>query len=221
MATPNSSAMNLAWRRLSPLFTPCICPFLIICIPSYLRHVCHAVRNEKKPIPGLTRCFMKRLVNQIVEIVALPQFTRSGNGPCRFQLAQSVRVGSVFLNRDHTGSHGVASAKQERFPCLRRGSGSLCKAPYSGVVTTGSGAISPPDGTVSVEEFMNVFFIDIRFLYSTRKTLPFHPLFRIGKPCPRCLAYTRNVSFSNVKFGQSSDSKRAQRGACEEKDGGL
>src|SRR5258708_12002779 len=60
MATPNSAAMNVAWLDISPLCTPCTCPFLILCIASYPCTVFHAVSKEKKPMAGLTRRLRKR-----------------------------------------------------------------------------------------------------------------------------------------------------------------
>jgi hypothetical protein len=50
MTIPNRSAMNVACPKLSPLLTPCTCPFLIMFITSYPCNVLHAVSNEKKPI---------------------------------------------------------------------------------------------------------------------------------------------------------------------------
>jgi hypothetical protein len=52
--------MNAACFAPSLLCTPCICPFLIMCIASYPCNVRQAVSKEKKPIPGLTRRLMKR-----------------------------------------------------------------------------------------------------------------------------------------------------------------
>jgi hypothetical protein len=60
MVTPNSSAINVACLKLSPLLTPCICPFLIRGTPSYPCNVRRAVLKEKKPIPGLTSRLMNR-----------------------------------------------------------------------------------------------------------------------------------------------------------------
>src|SRR5260221_341741 len=52
--------MNEICPRMFPFSPPCTCPFRSIFILSYPWSVCHAVSNEKKPIPGLTSRLRKR-----------------------------------------------------------------------------------------------------------------------------------------------------------------
>src|SRR5260370_5749083 len=122
MAPPNSSAMNAACLRLSPLLTPCICPFLIMFMTSYPCNVRQAVSKEKKPIPGLTSRLMRPMVllDQVVEIFALSEFTRYGKSLFRFQLAEGFGIRRIFVDGEHSGSHGVASTQRFRKKALRR-----------------------------------------------------------------------------------------------------
>ena len=54
--------------------------------PAWVRH---AVSNEKKPIPSLTNRLMRAVIlfDEVVEVLALPQFTRIWHDPFRFELA--------------------------------------------------------------------------------------------------------------------------------------
>src|SRR5260370_5511746 len=112
MATPNHSAMKAAWLVLSPFFTPCICPFLIICIASYPWRVRHAVSNEKKPMPGLTR----RLMNRWSCSIRLLRYFTCLNSTCSAKipaaLSSALALGyaaflSVLMTR---GTDGVVVA---------------------------------------------------------------------------------------------------------------
>jgi hypothetical protein len=49
--------------------------------------------------------------DQVVERCALSPFTRSCNSPQRFHLVPGFGRGGVCVQRDHTGSHAVASTK--------------------------------------------------------------------------------------------------------------
>ena len=68
--------MNAAWLGLSPLFTPCTCPFLLMFMISYPCNVLYVVSNEKNPIPGLTNRLSEQMVllDEIAPIFDLPQF---------------------------------------------------------------------------------------------------------------------------------------------------
>ena len=57
---PNRRAINAAWHELSPLFPPCLCPFLSRCLTSSPGRVRHAICSDKKPIPGFTSRLMNR-----------------------------------------------------------------------------------------------------------------------------------------------------------------
>jgi hypothetical protein len=50
-----------------------------------------AVSNEKKPIPSLTSRLMRAMIlfDEVIEIRALPQFTRVWHEPFRFELAST------------------------------------------------------------------------------------------------------------------------------------
>jgi hypothetical protein len=52
----------------------------------------HAVSNEKKAIPNLTKRLMRAMVllDQVIKILALPQYTRIWHHPLRFQLASKL-----------------------------------------------------------------------------------------------------------------------------------
>lgn len=106
------------------MFTPCTCPFLILCIISYPCHVFHAVSNEKKPIPGFTRRLMRAMIlfDQIMEILTLPQFASDWKSPCFFQFAEGFGRRGVLVDRNHAGSDSVTRIErfgEERFGRLR------------------------------------------------------------------------------------------------------
>jgi hypothetical protein len=44
------------------------------------------------------------LLDQVIEVLALPQFTRVWNRRFRFELLESLGIGSVFINRDDSRS---------------------------------------------------------------------------------------------------------------------
>jgi hypothetical protein len=79
-------------RRLAsaiPFFTSRTCPFRSMFMASYPCNVRHAVSKEKKPIPGLTSRLMRAMVlfDKIIEVLALPELTRSGKIPCCLHFA--------------------------------------------------------------------------------------------------------------------------------------
>jgi len=107
--------MNATCFMLSPFFTPWICPDLRIFMASYPCTVRHAVSHEKKPIPSLINRQDEAviLLDQVVEIVTLPQFTSIWQDPFRFQLLERFRIGCVLINRDDARS--AAMRRSQRF----------------------------------------------------------------------------------------------------------
>jgi len=69
--------------------------------------------NEKKAQPSLNASFDKAVIlfNQIVEILALSQFTGNGKPSCCFQFVKGFGIGCVFIDRNHARSHRVGGAK--------------------------------------------------------------------------------------------------------------
>jgi hypothetical protein len=84
--------MNATCFMLSPFSTPWICPDLRIFMASSPCTVRHAVSHEKTPIPRLINRQDEALIllDQVVEIVTLPQFTSIWQDPFRFQLASTL-----------------------------------------------------------------------------------------------------------------------------------
>jgi hypothetical protein len=82
--------------------------------------VCHAVSDEKKPIPSLTSRFMCAMIlfDEVVEVFTLPQFTRVWQNPFRFQFLESFWIGWVFINRDDSRSAGMGRSKRFREEAL-------------------------------------------------------------------------------------------------------
>ena len=89
--TPNTAAMNVTCCGLSPLFTPCTYPFLIMFITSYPCNVLHAVSKEKKPMPGLTSRLMNRWSCSIrlFKYFTCRSSTESGRIPLAFSSAMT------------------------------------------------------------------------------------------------------------------------------------
>jgi hypothetical protein len=88
-ASPNTLLTTATWSKISPFAAPAICPFLIMFIISYPCKVRQAVSKEKKPNPGFTRRLMCAMVllDQIVEVLDLTQFTAFRDHPLGFELA--------------------------------------------------------------------------------------------------------------------------------------
>ncbi len=84
--------MKAAWLGLSPFFTPCTCPFLIMFIISYPCNVLHAVLIEKKPIPGLTNRLIKRLTKPGMGFFSFETARRTLQG---FEIMNMIRKGQV------------------------------------------------------------------------------------------------------------------------------
>ncbi len=91
-------------------------------IISYPCKVRHAVSNEKKPIPSLTNRMMRAMVllDLVVKILALPQFTRIWHHPLRFQLLESFRIGGVFIHGDDSRSAAMWRSKRFREEAFSR-----------------------------------------------------------------------------------------------------
>ena len=53
------------------------------------------------------------LLDEVVEVLPLPQFTSVWHDPFRFQLLESFRIGRVFINRDDARS--AAMWRSQRF----------------------------------------------------------------------------------------------------------
>ena len=83
---------------------------------SYPCNVRHAVSNEKKPIPSLTKPFDEAviLLDEVVEVFALPQFTSIWHDPFRFQLLESFRIGRVFIHGDDARCAGMRRSQRFR-----------------------------------------------------------------------------------------------------------
>lgn len=90
--------MNVACLKLSPLLTPCICPFLIMLIASYLCNVRQAVSKEKKNMSGLTSRLMCPMVlfNEIVEVLHLSPFTAFEDVSCCLEFVEGFGIDGVF-----------------------------------------------------------------------------------------------------------------------------
>src|ERR1700730_703124 len=61
------------------------------------------------------------LLDKVVEIFTLPQFTRVWQHPLRFELLESLWIGGVFINGDDSRSAGMSRSKrfrEETFGCL-------------------------------------------------------------------------------------------------------
>ena len=54
------------------------------------------------------------LFNQIVQVFALPEFTRFWKKSFRFQFVEGFRIRGVLVDRNHAGSHGVAGIERFR-----------------------------------------------------------------------------------------------------------
>ena len=54
------------------------------------------------------------LFDQVVAILTLPEFTRSGKIACCFHFLESFWIGCIFIDRDDARSHGVGSLKRFR-----------------------------------------------------------------------------------------------------------
>src|ERR1700730_2974520 len=87
-----------------PFSTPCICPLRIIFMLSYPWNVFHAVSKEKKPNPGFTSRLMRPMVlfDQVVEVFHLSQFHMLRQYTSGFQVGNSLGIGRVFIDIDHT-----------------------------------------------------------------------------------------------------------------------
>ncbi len=81
-------------------------------IASYPCNVRHAVSNEKKPIPGFVNRLMRAMIllDQIIQILDLSQFTAFGNDSHCFQFIERFRIGGVFVQH----SSPVASLYERR-----------------------------------------------------------------------------------------------------------
>src|SRR5258708_39760345 len=95
-------------------------------ITSYPRNVRQAVRSEKKPLPGFTRRLMRPMVlfNQVVQILALSEFTGSVKNSYCLQFLERFGIRCVFVDGDDTRSHRMGGPK--RFP--EKALGSFCIA---------------------------------------------------------------------------------------------
>ncbi len=72
----------------------------------------HAVSQEKKPNPGFTRRLMKMvLLDQIGEILDLPQFTAFRDHPLGFELLEGFWIGGMFGDVDHARSHRLSGGE--------------------------------------------------------------------------------------------------------------
>jgi hypothetical protein len=74
----------------------------------------HAVSNEKKPIPSFTSRFMRAMVllDEVVEILPMPQFTGIWHGPSAFSSLSRSWIGRVFINGDDSRSAGMRRSKR-------------------------------------------------------------------------------------------------------------
>ena len=79
--------------------------------------------ERKETHPELDEPFDEAMIlfDEVVEILALPQFTRIWHDPFRFQFVESFGIGRVFINGDHSRSAGMRRSKRFRekaFGCL-------------------------------------------------------------------------------------------------------
>src|SRR5216684_3631445 len=61
------------------------------------------------------------LLDEVVEVFPLPEFTRAWHDPFRFQFLESFWIGCVFINCDDARSAGMSRSKrfrEEAFGCL-------------------------------------------------------------------------------------------------------
>lgn len=91
--------MKVTGAEMSPLFTPCICPFLILFITSYPCHVRYAVSTEKKPIPSLTSRLRKRCSCSMRLLKDLTCRSSTASGSIRAALSSAMALGeAAFLS---------------------------------------------------------------------------------------------------------------------------
>src|ERR1051326_5150490 len=112
-ATPNRLAMSLICCRLSPLSTPFYLP-----LPN---HVHDLVPLQGSPCgfegeeaqPRISEAFDEAviLLDQGIEVLPRPQFTRYWNGPGCFQFVERLGVGGVSIDRDHARSRRVGGSQ--------------------------------------------------------------------------------------------------------------
>src|SRR5450432_1246418 len=70
--------------------------------------------ERKEAHPWFNQSFDETVVlfDQVIEIFALSEFARSGKVPSCFHFFEGFWIGCVFINRNDTGSHRVASMKR-------------------------------------------------------------------------------------------------------------
>jgi hypothetical protein len=80
-------------------------------------------RKEAQPCFEASFTEAMILVNDVVEIVDLPQFTEVGNGSLRLQFVEGLERGRIFVDSDHPRGGGVRRSQrfcEAAFACASR-----------------------------------------------------------------------------------------------------
>jgi hypothetical protein len=67
-----------------------------------------------------TSSYNEEVLNEGVEVFAPPEFTRSCQSSCGFQLTKVFRIGRVFVDGDDTGRYRVACTQRFRKKTLSK-----------------------------------------------------------------------------------------------------
>jgi hypothetical protein len=138
------------WRYMRPAS----CYLLLLCHESALTSACPSLHipgtgspcglERKETHPELDQPFDEAMIllDKVVEIFTLPQFTRAWHDPFRFELLKSLWISRVFINRDDARNAGMRCSKyfrEETFGCLSISRGTEQK--FQGVSVGIHGAI--------------------------------------------------------------------------------